>query len=307
GRIFIQTQDDAHATHVVTARSGRIDSSAEKSELVLQDAVETRLPAADARDQSYVVERIAQLRIQFRQLRTGRSDLLALMRKPESNPDDMEWAELRRFVAKSTGADRREGLLALHKRLAFALAPLLFALFGSALALRLRRGSRGFGVLVSLLVLLIYYLLTIAGDQMARGGSLNPIVGAWLATALTSAFALALLVSRQRQIASWLKHRAMDRSATAAGEVKQTSEASQVRTRHWAASFPTLLDLGIVRTMTASFLFGFVALVLIFNIFTTFELWRFLASHRDRLRLLAQYLFYLLPLVSVELFPGSVL
>ena len=304
GRIFIQTQDDAHATHVVTARSGRIDSSPEKSELVLQDAVETRLPAADARDQSYVVERIAQLRIQ---LRTGRRDLLALMRKPESNPDDMEWGELRRFVAKSTGPDRREGLLILHKRLAFSLSPLLFALFGSALALRLRRGSRGFGVLVSLLVLLIYYLLTIAGDQMARGGSLNPIVGAWLATALTSAFAVALLVSRQRQISSWLKHRAADRSATAAGEVKQTSDASQIRTRHWAASFPTLLDLGIVRTMTASFLFGFVALVLIFNVFTTFELWRFLASHRDRLRLLAQYLFYLLPLVSVELFPGSVL
>src|SRR5438105_609850 len=243
GRIFIQTQDDAHATHVVTARSGRIDSSAEKSELVLQDAVETRLPAADARDQSYVVERIAQLRIQLRQLRTGRSDLLALMRKPESNPDDMEWGELRRFVAKSTGADRREGLLILHKRLAFAVSPLLFALFGSALALRLRRGSRGFGVLVSLLVLLIYHLITIAGDQMARGGSLNPIVGAWLATALTSAFAVALLVSRQRQISSWIKQRAADRSATAAGEVKQTSDADQIRTRRWAASFPTLLDL----------------------------------------------------------------
>src|SRR5439155_12524946 len=160
GRIFIQTQDANRATHIVTARSGRIDSSEEKSELVLQDAVETRLPAPDARDQSYVVERIAQLRILFR---TGRSDLLALMRRRESDPDDMEWRELRRFVAKSTGPDRRECLLILHKRLAFAVSPLLFALFGSALALRLRRGSRGFGVLVSLLVLLIYYLLTIAG------------------------------------------------------------------------------------------------------------------------------------------------
>jgi len=34
------------------------------------------------------------------------------------------------------------------------------------LALRVRRGGRGLGVLLSLLVLLIYYLFTLAGDQM---------------------------------------------------------------------------------------------------------------------------------------------
>ena len=304
GRIFIQTQDANHLTHVVTARAGRIDSSEEKSELVLQDAVETRLPALDARDQSYVVERIAQLRILFK---TGRRDLLALMRKSESNPDDMEWSELRRFAAKSSGPDKREALLILHKRLAFSLSPLLFALFGASLSLRLRRGSRGFGVLVSLIVLLVYYLLTIAGDQMARGGSLSPIIGAWLATAVTLTFAMVLLVFRRRQITSWLKRPVPEQTSAVAEQVRQTGAAGRLRMRHWTASFPTLLDQGIVRTMISSFLFGFVALVLIFNIFTTFELWRFLASHRDRLQLLTQYLFYLLPLVSVELFPGSVL
>src|SRR5439155_24032611 len=63
----------------------------------------------------------------------------------------------------------------------------------------------------------------------------------------------------------------------------------------------------IVRTMTFSFFFGFVSLVLIFNVFTTFELWRFIATSKASMTLVAQYLFYLLPLVSIELFPGSVL
>src|SRR6185295_19557265 len=42
-------------------------------------------------------------------------------------------------------------------------------------------------------------------------------------------------------------------------------------------------------------------------VFTTFELWRFIAANRASFELVARYLFYLLPLVSVELFPGSVL
>src|SRR5262249_40230813 len=73
------------------------------------------------------------------------------------------------------------------------------------------------------------------------------------------------------------------------------------------ASFPTLLDIGIVRTMVLSFVFGFITLVAIFDIFTTFELWRFISANRASVRLVGEYLFYLLPLVSVELFPGSVL
>src|SRR5207237_5001214 len=74
GRVFIQSMESDGATRLITARTGRIDSSQEKSELVLQDAVQTKLPSPDARDQSYVVERLEKLRIAFD---TGRNDLLA--------------------------------------------------------------------------------------------------------------------------------------------------------------------------------------------------------------------------------------
>src|SRR5207249_9806830 len=83
--------------------------------------------------------------------------------------------------------------------------------------------------------------------------------------------------------------------------------AKRFAARQWFANFPTLLDLGLLRMMTMSFLFGFFALVAIFNIFTVFELWRFIAANHAGAKVIAEYLFYLLPLVSVELFPGSVL
>jgi lipopolysaccharide export system permease protein len=301
GRVFIQSQTPDHLTYLTTAKLGRIDASADKSELVLQDAVRTKLPAPDARDQSYTVERLAQFRFDFN---IGRGGLLASMRRSDSDPDEMDWSELRQFAAQSTGREQREAEMLLHKRLAFSLSPLLFALFGAALALRVRRGGRGLGVLLSLLVLLIYYLFTLAGDQMARAGSLPAALGPWLASALTLAIAIGLLAFKRREVRAWFT-RAKEKSGESDGPAK--SGSSHVAMRQWLVSFPSLLDLSLLRALGISFLIGFLALVMIFNIFTVFELWRFIASNAATLKVVAQYLFYLLPLVSVELFPGSVL
>jgi LPS export ABC transporter permease LptF/LPS export ABC transporter permease LptG len=303
GRVFIQKQDADRSSELITARAGRIDSSSEKSELVLQDAMQTRLPSPESRDQSFVVERLDLLRVVFP---TGRSSLLARIEKQESSSDEMGWGELRQFINHSSGPERREASMIFHKRLALSLTPLVFSLFGSALALRMRRGSRGFGVLVSLLVLLVYYLVTLGGDQMAKAGSLPPIVGAWLATVLTLALGILLLAFRRRQIGFWFRRGAMKKTSIAK-DVEAATGFGASRGRRWVTSFPTLLDVSVVRTMALSFFFGFVSLVLIFNVFTTFELWRFIAANRASVKLVAQYLFYLFPLVSVELFPGSVL
>jgi LPS export ABC transporter permease LptG len=71
--------------------------------------------------------------------------------------------------------------------------------------------------------------------------------------------------------------------------------------------FPNLMDATVLRSLGLSFLVGFVALVGIFNIFTLFELWRFIAVTNASAGLVARYLLFLLPLVSVELFPATML
>jgi len=304
GRVFIQTQEADHSTDLITARAGRIDSSSEKSELVLQDAMKTKVPAAGARDQSYAVDRLETLRYTFP---TGRADLIAKLQRPDANPDEMSFNDLRQYVAASAGVEHREASIIFHKRMAFALAPFVFSLFGSALALRMRRGSRGFGVLVSLLILVAYYLLTLGGDQAARAGTIPPPLGAWLATGLIFLVGVLILLSRERQFRFWFGARQTPAEAGPLVSEQSSNSRRRLRLRLSVANFPTLLDIGIVRTMTLSFIFGFIALVLIFDVFTTFELWRFISANRASTRMVAEYLFYLLPLISVELFPGSVL
>ncbi len=211
--------------------------------------------------------------------------------------------QFRQYMASTTGSDRREAAIVFHKRLAFAFSPFVFSLFGAALALRMRRGGRGFGIMVSLLILLLYYVVTLGGDHLARAGTIPPAAGAWTSTVLTLAFGMLLLVVRGKSLPRW--------SFPFKKRTETEPRPSRTR-RRWGrrisiASFPMLLDIGIVRTLFLSFAFAFIALVLIFDVFTTFELWRFMAATKAPARLVAEYLFYLLPLVSVEIFPASVL
>src|SRR5919106_1635473 len=85
GRVFIFAQRSDRTTEVFTARSGRIDSSGEQSELVLTDVLATKFPSSRAEptqteviantpngngdEKSYVVERSDQLRFS---INTGR-------------------------------------------------------------------------------------------------------------------------------------------------------------------------------------------------------------------------------------------
>lgn len=298
GGVFIQTKEADGSTRLITARTGRIDSSAEKSELVLQDAVQTKLPAGETGDQQFVVERLDQLRILFN---TGRNELIARLQTSESKPDEMGFRALRRFINESSGPQHREAVFLLHKRIALGLSPLVFAFFGAVLAMRFRRGSRGFGALTSLGVIVTYYLLVVAGEQLTRGGTVPPVVGGWLATSLVLIFGVVLLLVN-RTFSFSLRRDKADRAAHE--EVKTQRQPTR---RRWTVRFPTLLDTSVVRTMAVSFLFAFIALMLVFNIFTSFELWRFLVTRGGGVKLLAEYLFFLLPLVSVELFPGSML
>jgi lipopolysaccharide export system permease protein len=304
GRVFIQTQAPDRSTNLITARSGRIDSSAATSELVLQDAMKTSVPAPDASDQSYIVERLATLRVAFD---TGRSALIAKLEKPEPDVQEMNIFDLRQYIHQLTGRARREAETLMHKRLAFAVAPLVFSFFATALALRMRRGSRGFGVLVSVAIFILYYLLTIGGDQLARGGTVPPIVGGWLATGLAAGIAIVLLMMKPRGRRFLWRRQADRASAEIAGAQSKPGYVRRFIPHLAIANFPTLLDISVLRTMALSFIVAFVSLVLIFDIFTLFELWRFITANRVKLKVVGEYLFYLLPLVGVELFPGSVL
>jgi len=303
GRVFIYSQEADASRRVITARSGRIDSSGDKSELVLNDAVATKMPPPEAADQrSYVVERLDQLRVA---LETGRAEILDRLKQNEVGPDEMEWGDLKKEAHDGSVSNRREALRTLHRRIALAGSPFLFALLGGALGMRVRRGGRGLGVLLSLGVVIVYYLISLLGESLARSSAVSPFVGQWMATGLMALLSAVLLTFNRIPLDALTARRIKTAQLTEPETVSQIQLAHTVGAGRWG--FPSLLDTSLFRTLAISFLLGFASLASIFIIFTLFELWRFIGVNRVRLGLVAKYVLFLFPLITVEIFPATML
>ncbi len=301
GRVFIFAQQADGKNEVFTARSGRIDSSGDQSELVLTDVLATKFPDGDQTDKQYVVERSDQLRIS---INTGRADIVQRLNERDTNADAMDWEGLRERVNSGTEAQQREAVRILNRRAALAAAPFVFSLMAVALGMRVRRGGRSVGVLLTLLVVIVYYLVSLLGESLARVGTVSPYVGPWLATAFILAVSFLLLLFNRAQLSfstSWFKRGAETGEKSSSG----TRRRSAIRVA--TLRFPNLMDATLFRSLALSFLVCFAALAAIFNIFTLFELWRFIAVTNASMGLVARYLFFLLPLITVELFPATML
>jgi LPS export ABC transporter permease LptG len=317
GRVFIFGQEADQKITVYTARSGRIDSSGDQAELVLTDVLSTKFPGPateetnkaplaintlgnDNGQESYVVDRFDQLRFS---INTGRAEIVEQLNQRDTNADAMEWSELRERVESGSPAQQKEALRILNRRTALSLAPLVFSLLGATLGLRIRRGGRSVGVLLTLIIVIVYYLLSLLGESMSRVGTVSPYLGPWLATIFILALTvLFLFVGRVPFISSLaiLSRRTK--------ETKTLAKTSFAQHRRFAGlGFPSLMDATLFRSLVVSFVVCFAALVAIFNIFTLFELWRFIAVTHAGTGLVARYLLFLLPLITVELFPATML
>ena len=317
GRVFIFEQGADNSTKVYTARSGRIDSSGDQSELVLTDILTTKFPGAAVTGQaekppsnmllggsgqnSYVVERFDQLRFS---INTGRSEIMDRLNR-DTNADAMDWSELRERIAIGSPKQQSEAIRILNRRTALSLAPLVFSLLAATLGLRIRRGGRSVGVLLTLIVVIAYYLLSLLGESMARVGTVSPYIGPWLATIFILGLTLLFLFVNRVPFISSVSILSRRSKGT-----KTAAATTTGRSKHpifSALGFPSLMDATLFRSLIVSFIVCFVALVAIFNIFTLFELWRFIAVTHAGAGLVSRYLLFLLPLITVELFPATML
>jgi LPS export ABC transporter permease LptG len=215
----------------------------------------------------------------------------------------MDWGDLRERAASGTPAEQKEAIRILNRRVALSVSPFFFALLAAALGLRIRRGGRSVGVLLALIVVIIYYLISLLGESLARVGTVSPYIGPWLATVfLLGLSVLFLFLNRIPLVSSVSIWPAKSKETGVATKPRQTT------LRGFSAfGFPNLMDATLLRSLIVSFVVCFVALAAIFNIFTLFELWRFIAVTNASAGLVARYLLFLLPLITVELFPATML
>ncbi|MDE6569028.1 MAG: LptF/LptG family permease, partial [Alistipes sp.] len=69
-----------------------------------------------------------------------------------------------------------------HKKISLPVSIMIFFLIGAPLGAIIRKGGLGLPVVVSVIFFVIYYMISLSGEKLAKEGSWNAIYGMWLST-----------------------------------------------------------------------------------------------------------------------------
>jgi LPS export ABC transporter permease LptG/LPS export ABC transporter permease LptF len=158
-----------------------------------------------------------------------------------------------------TEIERRHAAVELNKRLAIPFACVVFAFLALPLGVGSRSGGRGRGFVVSVAVVLVYYLVANQGELMAMEGRVPPWLGIWLPNIVLMVVALYLMTRMGRwlgdrekaespvsrifkTIRDWRAKRQQRRGNGRTIEPHTGSIPIQIQRRRYAIRFPALFD-----------------------------------------------------------------
>lgn len=95
---------------------------------------------------------------------------------------------------------RRYGI-ELQRKFSLSFACFILFLFGVSLGAIIRKGGFGLPFVISVFFFIIFYILSIAGEKMAREGVLTPFWGMWFSSIVLLPFALYLMYKANRDSA----------------------------------------------------------------------------------------------------------
>ncbi len=75
---------------------------------------------------------------------------------------------------------RMKYLAVLYKMFSLPVGGIIFLIFGASLGIRLKKGSIGISMILSLLFFSLYYILLLAGEKYGIDGSIDPAIGIWI-------------------------------------------------------------------------------------------------------------------------------
>ncbi len=218
---------------------------------------------------------------------------------------------------RTHGPDGRRFLLELHTRFSYPVACLVLMLVGVPLGVVSRRGGKSSGLVFTVLLVLLYYVLSYTGIALSRQGKLPPFLGVWMANLLFAAaggFLLWQMASGGRvlsAIANLLSRTPQPRFAvkTNGGHLTELLGKLQPRSVRIVSRglFPRLLDAYVVREFFGMFVLVLASFVMLMLVFTFFELVGDIVRYHIALATIGEYLFNLAPSMVYQITPLAVL
>jgi lipopolysaccharide export system permease protein len=70
----------------------------------------------------------------------------------------------------------------IHRKYSYSILCLIFFFIGAPLGAIIRKGGLGMPVIVSVLLFLVYYVISMVGEKFSREGMVPPSIGMWIST-----------------------------------------------------------------------------------------------------------------------------
>lgn len=217
------------------------------------------------------------------------------------------------LVQKSAHADPATGRwyqLEFYRRFALPTACLVLALVGIPLGLSSKKSGKSGGFVLTILLVFVYYVVSLVGVSLARQGRVAPWFGAWLADLVFFALGIFLLVRAERRpfelgsFRIFSKHERVPALArNGRGRRENAFERVSTRKHVFSANFPTLIDDYVLRDFfvyLGMILSTFLVLVLVF---TLFELLGDIMRNQVPASVVAEYLLNVTPYLLYNVAP----
>ncbi len=205
-------------------------------------------------------------------------------------PDEIEGVEY--LQKKRLYASHK---IEIHKKYSIPFACFIFALLALPLGATTKKGGRTSGFTISIGVIIIYYVLITAGEQMARDGKISAELGMWGPNIIFGIGAVFIFFISSKEFFRWPFSSLfrLKRKVKLPSNMK-TSPVRPKRLRYFLR-FPNILDRYIIRKFLSIFLLIFFSLISVFIIITFFEQIDEIYKHNKTIQEFLTYLLYRIP------------
>jgi lipopolysaccharide export system permease protein len=118
----------------------------------------------------------------------------------EEDPQELSYVQLVRYIdrLRESGSRVQKYLVELYLKVAFPLTNFIVVLIGSALSIRVKRGSLAMAFGLSVFISFLYYAIIRTGQSLGHNGQLPPFLAAWLGNFIFAAIGLDLVRRARR-------------------------------------------------------------------------------------------------------------
>ncbi len=200
----------------------------------------------------------------------------------EQEPAPLSQLRTPELLTQSTGLRtymKRWYYIEFHRRFALPTACVVLGLVGIPLGLSSKKGGKSAGFVITIALVFAYYSVSLLGVSLAKQGKVSAFLGVWLADIVFFIGGSFLIWRAERRpfelgfLKGWKKQAkaktgAVSRAAGNGGAFQRAA----ARRRVFRASFPMILDDYVLRDFSLYLVMIFAAFLILFLVFTLFEL-----------------------------------